>query len=204
MNRYLSKKSILLALIIGFAFSNSQITYPVFDWLDAMRDKLSEPILGKVTKNIDIDTKQPEPVNTSRRRGRMVKGHVAAPSHKQSQEKTFQTAMPFVLDIAEVFTQAYITEDIETPINRIGAHAGIKTGYQWFGRKISSRDIPSKLAKGVLVSSVMFAVHNLAAHFLYPNWLKERWWMKGIANDICTTMVMSLASNLFGISQDNE
>jgi len=97
-------------------------------------------------------------------------------------------------------TQIYCTEGIETPINRIGANAAVKTGYQWFGRQISSRQVIPQLAESVFVSAVMFSVHNLAAYFLYPNFVKNSWWMKGFANGFCSNMVMGLAGRLFGTS----
>lgn len=197
MNRYSINKRIFVALALVFALSTSHMTYPIFDWLDTMRDKLSEPILGKVTKDIDKkDTNTLKPTVSSRS---TVKSQIA-----QQQAKIAPKAPEsLTLSIAEVLTQVYCTEGIETPINRIGAQAAVKTGYEWFGRKISSRQVVSQLAESVFVSAVMFSVHNLAAYFLYPNWLKDRWWAKGFADSLCSSMVMGLAGSLFGTSLNN-
>ena len=201
MNRYNDKKSIFVALALSFALFTSHITYPVFDWLDTMRDKLSEPILGKVTKDLDKkDTSMPKQTVSPRRP--TVKRQAVAPA--PAEKKAPKAPTSSVLDIAEVLTQVYCTEGIETPINRIGANAAVKTGYKWFGRQISSRQVVPQLAKGVLVSAVMFSIHNLAAYFLYPNWLKDRWWAKGFADSFCSSMVMGLASNLFGMSLEKD
>ncbi len=201
MNTYKNKRHIFVALALTCALSTAHITYPVFDWLDTMRDKLSEPIMGKVTKGIDKKDTKSVPKQTASNRGPAIKSQVApVPVNK----KATKEPMPPILNIAEALTQAYCTEGIETPINRIGAHAAVKTGYEWFGRQISSRQAIPQLAKGVLVSSVMFSIHNLAAYFLYPNWLKDRWWAKGFADSFCSSMVMGLASSLFGTSlKDN-
>jgi len=199
MNTYKDKKHIFIALALSFALSITQITYPVFDWLDTMRDKLSEPIMGKVTKGIDKkDIKSPVKSNGLSRRP-IINSQVTQQQGPADKKASKEPTSP-VLDIAEVLTQAYCTEGIETPINRIGAHAAVKTGYQWFGRQISSRQALPQLAQGVLVSSVMFAIHNLAAYFLYPDFVKNRWWVKGFADSFCSSMVMGLASSLFGTS----
>jgi len=189
-----SKKHIFVALALSFALSTTHTTYPIFDWLDNMRDKLSEPIMGKVTKDLEKkDNKSIPKQNVSNRRPVAKSQVVQVPADKKEPAPT-----PLVLDIAEMLTQAYCAEGIKTPINRIGANAAIKTGYDWFGRQISSRQVVPQLAESVFVSTVMFSIHNLAAYFLYPNFVKENWLVKGVVNDFCSTMVMNLAASFFG------
>lgn len=186
-----------MALALVFALSTPYMTYPFFDWLDTMRDKLSEPILGKVTKDINTsDIKSIPKSNTSSRS--TVKSQVARP--QVPTEIAPQAPESLTLGIAEALTQMYCTEGITTPINRIGAQAAVKTGYQWFGRNISSREIVPQLAESVFVSAVMFSIHNLAAYFLYPQFVKNSWWGKGFADSLCSGMVMNLAGRLFGTS----
>lgn len=195
MNRYSINKRIFVALALIFALSTSHVTYPVFDWLDTMRDKLSEPILGKVTKDIEKKDNKSIPKHNASNHSK-VKSQVAQ-QQVQAEKPAPKAPESLTLGIAEALTQAYCTEGIETPVNRIGAQAAVKTGYQWFGRQISSREIVPQLAESVFVSAVMFSVHNLAAYFLYPNFVKNSWWMKGFANDFCNSMIMGLASRLF-------
>lgn len=208
MNKFRLKKRLFSSLALICALFSSQITYPVFDWLDALRDKLSEPIMGKVvdpskatatgsTKNQDKQN------NHNNHNKQKINHHVAASevnkpeNTKNKKQDAKKTETPVALDMAKIVADAYVTEGIETPITRIGASAAVQTGFDWFGRKISSRQALPQLAQGVLISSVMFAVHNVAAFFLYPNWLKERWWMKGFANSVCSSLVMGIASTLF-------
>lgn len=213
MNKYESKKYTFVALVLGLALSSTQMTHPIFDWLDNLRDKLSAPIMGKVTKAQDKPTPLQQPVNrvnhqpNRQNRRKIIKNQATRPVVQVTQPVVAETQpekapTPIALDIAEMLTQVYCTEGIETPINRIGVSATIKTGFSWFGRKISSHQALSTLAKDVLISSVMFSVHNLAAYFLYPNWLKDRFWMKGFANSLCSSMVMGFASTVFGTTSE--
>lgn len=195
-----------MAVALSFALSTPLMTYPLFDWLDNLRDRLSAPIMGKVIKDQDKNVQKPQGLNrqTSKLNGRNgVKQHAAKQAVRQPEtatvnKKSPKPVTPISLSIAQMLTKSYLAEGIETPINRIGANAVIETGYDWFGRKISSRKAIPKLVKGVLASSVMFAVHNMAAFFLYPDYLKNCWWMKGFADSFCTSMVMGAASTLFG------
>ncbi len=87
-------------LALSFALSTTHVTYPIFDWLDTMRDKLSAPIMGKVVKAQDKSIPKPQ----VSKRHHTVKSQVAPAVEKTEPE----TSAPLILDIAEMFNSSVL------------------------------------------------------------------------------------------------